>query len=133
MLAKYLKEMRAARVVSASQAVGTLGAGWKEGPNGALEKEFLFDDFMQASNFMQRYADFCSQVNHTPEWSNVYNRVNVRLQNREFDGVTKKEVEIGHYLNTVSQATLNIDVEEEMSLEKLTAAAGVQVESLLNN
>ena len=92
MLAKYLKEMRAARVVSASQAVGSLGAGWKEAENGALEKEFLFDDFMQASNFMQRYADMCAQVNHTPEWSNVYNRVNVRLQNREFEGVTQKEV-----------------------------------------
>ena len=75
---------------------------------------------MQASNFMQRYADFCSKVNHTPEWSNVYNRVNVRLYNHEFDGVTAKEVEIGQFLNTVSKATLNEDVEDTLSFENVS-------------
>ena len=107
MLAKYLKDLRAARVVSPSQAVSSLGAGWTPSEDGAVSKEFLFDDFQQASNFMNRYADYCAQLNHTPEWSNVYNRVNVRLVNREFSGVTDKEVTIGKYLNTVSTATLN--------------------------
>ena len=60
MLAKYLKEMRAARVVSASQAVSSLGAGWTTSESGGVQKEFLFDDFIQASNFMQRYSDHCA-------------------------------------------------------------------------
>ena len=87
----------------------------------------MFEDFVQASNFMCRYADYCSQVNHTPEWSNVYNRVNVRLHNREFNGVTAKEVEIGQYLNTVGKVTLNEDVAGELTFEEITQAAGIDV------
>ena len=87
---------------------------------------------MQASNFMQRYADYCAQVNHTPEWSNVYNKVSVRLQNHEFNGVSLKEVGIGKYLDTVSKATLNQDVDETLTFEKVTEVASLEVESLLN-
>ena len=133
MLAKYLKELRSAKVVSAAQAAGTLGAGWSASANGAVTKEFTFDDFIQASNFMSRYAAYCSQVNHTPEWSNVYNRVNVTLHNAEFEGVTEKEVEIGQYLNMVSGATINVDIDEAMTMEKVTDAACLEVESLLND
>ena len=107
MLAKHLKDLRAAKVVSGQQALGSLGSGWSQSEKGGIQKEFTFDDFKQASNFMNRYADYCSQLNHTPSWSNVYNRVNVTLLNNEFDGVTAKEVSIGQYLNTVSKATLN--------------------------
>ena len=84
MLAKALKEMRASRIVTASEACGSLGEGWSAGENGTITKEFMFKDFMEASNFMNRYANYCSKVNHTPEWFNVYNRVNVTLQNKEF-------------------------------------------------
>ena len=56
---------------------------------------------------MNRFTAYCSKLNHTPEWSNVYNRVSVRLHNNEFNGVTDKEVSIGQYLNTVSNVTLN--------------------------
>ena len=82
---------------------------------------------------MNRYADICAQLNHTPEWSNVYNRVSVRLQNKEFNAVTAKEVQIGQYLNTVSKATLNQDVDEALSFENVVAVAGLNVHSLLND
>ena len=81
MLANHLKQMRQARVVSASQALSSLGQGWSAGENGAVQRQFTFDDFQQASNFMNRFASICAQLNHTPEWSNVYNTVNVRLHN----------------------------------------------------
>ena len=87
----------------------------------------MFEDFKQASNFMTRYADYCSQVNHTPEWSNVYNRVNVRLHNSEFNGVTQKEVEIGAYLNTVSKVSLNEEITGDVTFEKITEIAGIEV------
>ena len=82
---------------------------------------------------MNRFAAYCAQINHTPEWSNVYNRVSVRLINREFNAVTAKEVQIGQYLNTVSKATLNQDSDEVLSFEQITALADVNVPSLLNN
>ena len=59
MLAKALKDMRAAKVVQSSQALSALGSGWTQADNGAVQKEFIFDDFVQASSFMQRYADYC--------------------------------------------------------------------------
>ena len=133
MLAKALKEMRATKIVPQAQALSSLGGGWQQAEQGAITKDFMFDDFVQASNFMQRYADFCHQVNHGPEWSNVYNRVTVRLHNQEFNGVTRKEVQIGKYLDTVSAATLNQDVDEVLRLEDVTRIAGIEVRSLLND
>ena len=76
---------------------------------------------------MTRYADYCSKVNHTPEWSNVYNRVNVRLHNSEFNGVTAKEVKIGEYLNTVSKVTLNEELTGDVTLDSVTKLSGIDV------
>ena len=133
MLAKYLKDLRAARVVPAADAISTLGAGWSQAGDGALTKEFTFEDFTEASNFMQRYAEYCQKLNHTPQWSNVYNRVNVTLSNAEFGGVTSKEVQIGKYLDLVSRVTLHQEVEEVLSADRVQAIADIEVPSLLND
>ena len=61
---------------------------------------------------MERYTDYCHKMNRSPEWSNVYNRVSVRLHNAEFNGVTTMEVGTGRYLDMVSKVTLNQDVED---------------------
>ena len=82
---------------------------------------------------MTRYADYCAQLNHTPEWFNVYNRVNVTLRNAEFDAVTEKEVRIGKYLDVVSKATLNQDVDDELSIERVSQIAALDVNSLVND
>ena len=51
----------------------------------------------------------------TPQWSNVYNRVEVTLQNAEFGGVTAKEVSAGSYLDLLSKLSLHHDIEDVMS------------------
>ena len=133
MLARYLKELRASKVVSSSQALSTLGSGWSEGQGGAIEKQFTFDDFTQASNFMERYTEYCHKVNGSPEWSNVYNRVSVRLHSSEFDGVTTKEVNMGRYLDLVSKVTVNQDVEDVLQLEQVAEKAQLDRPSLHND
>ena len=55
---------------------------------------------------MERYTDYCQKVNGSPEWSNVYNRVSVRLYNAEFEGVTTKEIAMGKYLDRLSTVTV---------------------------
>ena len=112
MLARYLKDLRGAKVVSASQAISSLGAGWAEGENGAIEKQFEFADFTVAANFMDRYTEYCHKMNAEPEWSNVYNKVNVKLHNSEFNAVTLKEVNLGKYLDMVSTVALEEDCED---------------------
>ena len=87
MLANYLKGIRASKKVPTPTALSQL-QGWSEAPNGGITKKFVFEDFQQASNFMQRYTDYCQGINLTPQWSNVYNRVEVSLVNHEFGGVT---------------------------------------------
>lgn len=45
----------------------------------ALHREFTFPDFRRAFAFMTEVAFAAEQLNHHPDWSNVYNRVTVRL------------------------------------------------------
>ena len=51
---------------------------WTEQDN-ALHAEMKFDDFKTAFAFMTRVAELAENHNHHPEWSNVYNRVTIRL------------------------------------------------------
>ena len=103
MLANYLKQLRKSKVVPVHQALSQLGQGWSEANNGAVEKLFVFADYHEASNFLNRYTDHCQKLNFVPEWSNVYNKVSVRLYNSEFKALTLKEVELGRFLERVSK------------------------------
>lgn len=51
---------------------------WTEADN-ALHREFTFKDFTEAFGFMTRVAFAAEAAGHHPEWSNVYNRVSIRL------------------------------------------------------
>ena len=53
----------------------------------ALRKEFKFTNFVNAFGFMTRAAIWAEKWNHHPEWSNVYNRVEVVLITHEVDGL----------------------------------------------
>jgi 4a-hydroxytetrahydrobiopterin dehydratase len=132
MLASYLRQMRQRSVLSTSQALSQLGSGWTESDDGALSKSFEFEDYKMASNFIARYTDYCQKVNQVPEWSNVYNKVSVRLLNAEFSAVTTKEVQVGKYLDMVSEQTINKDVEDFLRLEQVVEAAKIDRPSLLN-
>jgi 4a-hydroxytetrahydrobiopterin dehydratase len=48
-----------------------------------LERTFVFKDFKSAFAFMTEVAFYAEQQNHHPEWSNVYNRVKVRLSTHD--------------------------------------------------
>lgn len=44
-----------------------------------LQRDFLFENFVQAFGFMAKVAVLAEKMNHHPEWSNVYNRVSIAL------------------------------------------------------
>lgn len=78
--------------------------GWRavEGRD-AITKEFKFRDFNAAFGWMARIALHAEKADHHPEWSNVYNRVDVTLSTHDSGGVTDKDVELAHFMDQTAQ------------------------------
>ncbi len=85
--------------IGAAAALARLD-GWRaaEGRD-AIVKEFRFKDFNAAFAFMTRVALHAEKHDHHPEWSNVYNRVDVTLTTHDAGGVTDKDVELAHFMD----------------------------------
>lgn len=69
--------------------------GWSrvEGRD-AMKKTFEFKNFNAAFGFMTRVAMVAEQMNHHPEWFNVYNRVDVTLTTHDANGVTERDLKL---------------------------------------
>jgi 4a-hydroxytetrahydrobiopterin dehydratase len=68
----------------------------------ALTKTFQLKSFREAMGFMVRAAFEAEALNHHPEWTNVYNRVAVRLNTHDAGGkVTAKDVELAGRMEKV--------------------------------
>ena len=68
--------------------------GWKFHRD-ALNKTFVFADFRAAMTFMVRVGFEAEAMDHHPEWTNVYNRVKVRLNTHAAGGkVTSNDIEL---------------------------------------
>ena len=64
---------------------------WKE-ENNTLKKTFTFVDFTEAFAFMTRVAFIAERMDHHPEWSNVWNKVNIDLRTHSAGNtVTEKD------------------------------------------
>jgi 4a-hydroxytetrahydrobiopterin dehydratase len=84
-----------------TQACGQL-AGWSFDRD-ALTKTFRFGSFREALSFMTRVGFEAEELNHHPEWTNVYNRVVVRLNTHDAgDKVTSKDVDLATRMQTIS-------------------------------
>lgn len=58
---------------------------------GKLHKKFTFTDFNAAFQFMTRVAVHAEELNHHPEWTNVYNRVEFNLMTHDAKGISAKD------------------------------------------
>lgn len=58
----------------------------------ALTRRFLFADFSEAFAFMTRVALLAEKADHHPEWSNVYNRVEILLTTHDAGGLSARDV-----------------------------------------
>lgn len=59
---------------------------WTE-KNNQLVRSFEFDDFISAFSFMTRAAFVAEKMGHHPEWSNVYNKVEIKLSTHDAGNV----------------------------------------------
>jgi 4a-hydroxytetrahydrobiopterin dehydratase len=60
----------------------------------AISRKFQFVDFDAAFSFMTRCALLAAKMDHHPEWSNVYNKVEVTLSTHDEGGVTQKDIDL---------------------------------------
>jgi 4a-hydroxytetrahydrobiopterin dehydratase len=68
---------------------------WQRDASGiAIERNFVFKDFQQAFDFMILSAKYAEEINHHPDWSNSWNRVNVRLCTHSENALTLLDVEL---------------------------------------
>lgn len=69
--------------------------GWTEvDGRDAIAKSFKFADFNAAFGFMTRVALLADKMDHHPEWSNVYNRVEVTLTTHDAGGVSQNDIDM---------------------------------------
>jgi len=68
----------------------------------AIKKHFKFKDFNRAWAFMSRVALKAEQMNHHPEWFNVYNRVEVTLATHDVDGLSEKDARLAKFMDSVA-------------------------------
>jgi len=65
----------------------------------AITRMFQFADFNKAFEFMKRVAEKAEQMNHHPEWFNVYSKVDVTLSTHDSGGVTVLDIELAEFMN----------------------------------
>lgn len=58
----------------------------------AIFRRFTFADFSAAWGFMARVALLAETQDHHPEWSNVYNRVEILLTTHDAGGLSARDV-----------------------------------------
>ena len=72
--------------------------------DGKLHRELTFTDFAEAFAFMTRVAIRAEQLDHHPEWFNVYNRVEVLLTTPDADGVTELDLTMAGFMDEAAKA-----------------------------
>ena len=64
-----------------------------------LQRSFRFADFSEAFAFMTRVALLAEQQNHHPEWSNVWNRVEIALTTHDAGGLSERDVRLARAID----------------------------------
>ena len=68
----------------------------------AIERHFVFKDFLSAFRFMTEVATVAEALNHHPEWFNVYNTVRVDLSTHDAGGITTWDVELAEEFDRIA-------------------------------
>jgi len=77
--------------------------GWALAEDGkSIRREFNFADFPAAFAFMTHVAFEAEKADHHPDWSNVYNRVDVTLNTHDAGGVTALDIQLAERMNDLA-------------------------------
>ena len=69
-----------------------------------LQRQFNFENFVQAWGFMSAVALLAESMDHHPEWSNVYGRVTINLTTHDAGGISHRDFELASAINALPPA-----------------------------
>ena len=69
----------------------------------AIRRGFKFGNFSEAWGFMNRVALLAESQDHHPEWSNVYNRVEILLTTHDCDGLSERDVKLAAAIDKLTR------------------------------
>lgn len=76
---------------------------WKISSDGSkIQRSLKFADFNQAFGFMTRVAIYADKFDHHPNWSNVYNSVNVELWTHDVNGLTDRDFSLAEFIDSIT-------------------------------
>jgi 4a-hydroxytetrahydrobiopterin dehydratase len=76
--------------------------GWThEAGRDAIARSLRFADFSEAFAFMTRVALEAEKADHHPEWTNVWNRVDILLTTHSAGGLTEKDVALARKIDAI--------------------------------
>ena len=67
--------------------------------NKTIQKEFKFENFIDAFGFMSKVALLSENMNHHPNWQNTYNKVNIELTTHDKGGITKNDTKLAESID----------------------------------
>ena len=67
----------------------------------AITRSFSFKDFSEAFGFMTRVALLAEKADHHPEWSNVWNRVDILLTTHDAGGLSTRDIAMAQAIDAL--------------------------------
>jgi len=89
--------------IDREEALEALDAWDHDEARDAIARQFVFKDFTEAFAFMTRIALFAEKMDHHPEWSNVWNRVDVLLTTHDCGGLSAKDIELAQLIDAIAE------------------------------
>jgi 4a-hydroxytetrahydrobiopterin dehydratase len=84
------------------EALGRL-PDWRYDPEAkAVRRGFVFADFSEAFAFMTRVALAAEKLDHHPDWSNVWNRVEIALTTHDSGGLTRRDLALARTIDRLA-------------------------------
>ena len=95
MIQKLSSEQRATQIAQLD--------GWQsvEGRD-AIKRHLRFADFNEAFGFMTRVAIKAQEMDHHPEWFNVYSNVEITLSTHEANGITERDIRLARFIDEIA-------------------------------
>ncbi|ABX08422.1 4a-hydroxytetrahydrobiopterin dehydratase [Prochlorococcus marinus] len=64
-----------------------------------LQRDFRFQNFVEAFGFMTQVGLIAESLNHHPEWSNVYSEVTIKLTTHDLGGLSTLDIKLAKLIN----------------------------------